>query len=123
MSGEATAQQNTHSKYQVIRRNGQVTDFDSSKIAVAITKAFLAVEGESAGDSQRIHETVAGITKQIADNLTRRLDDGGTVHIEDIQDQVELALMRTGEYKAARAYVLYREQQNQKRVEEEKKHP
>ncbi len=123
MTGEATAQQNTHSKYQVIRRNGQVTDFDSSKIAVAITKAFLAVEGDSAGDSQRIHETVAGITKQIADSLTRRLDDGGTVHIEDIQDQVELALMRTGEYKAARAYVLYREQQNQKRVEEEKKHP
>ncbi|PHS23777.1 MAG: ribonucleoside-diphosphate reductase subunit alpha [Methylophaga sp.] len=123
MTGEATAQQNTHSKYQVIRRNGQVTDFDSSKIAVAITKAFLAVEGESAADSQRIHETVASITKQIAGSLTRRLDDGGTVHIEDIQDQVELALMRTGEYKAARAYVLYREQQTQKRLEEEKKHP
>ncbi len=123
MTGEATAQANTHSQYQVIRRNGQVTDFDSSKIAVAITKAFLAVEGESAGDSQRIHETVAAITKQIAENLTRRLDDGGTVHIEDIQDQVELALMRTGEYKTARAYVLYREQQNQKRLEEEKKHP
>ncbi|NQY26331.1 MAG: ribonucleoside-diphosphate reductase subunit alpha [Piscirickettsiaceae bacterium] len=123
MTGDATAQTATHSQYQVIRRNGQVTGFDSSKIAVAITKAFLAVEGESAQDSQRIHETVANITQQVSDSLTRRLDDGGTVHIEDIQDQVELALMRTGEYKTARAYVLYREQQNQKRAEEEKKHP
>ena len=124
MAGESVAQTRSNSsQYQVIRRNGQVTDFDSSKIAIAITKAFLAVEGESASDSRRIHDTVAGITDQIAANLTRRLDDGGTVHIEDIQDQVELALMRTGEYKAARAYVLYREQQYQKRVEEEKQHP
>ncbi len=123
MSGESTAQNVSNSQYQVIRRNGQVTDFDSSKISVAITKAFLAVEGDSAQDSRRIHDIVANITKQIADSLTRRLDDGGTVHIEDIQDQVELALMRTGEYKTARAYVLYREQQNQKRAEEEKLHP
>ena len=123
MASESAAQTPSSSQYQVIRRNGQVTDFDSSKIAIAITKAFLAVEGESAADSRRIHDTVAGITTQIADNLTRRLDDGGTVHIEDIQDQVELALMRTGEYKSARAYVLYREQQNQKRVEDEKQHP
>ena len=124
MAGDSVAQTLLNSsQYQVIRRNGQVTDFDSSKIAVAITKAFLAVEGESAADSRRIHDTVASITAQIAANLTRRLDDGGTVHIEDIQDQVELALMREGEYKTARAYVLYREQQNQKRIEEEKQHP
>lgn len=125
MTGEsaAPAQNSSSSQYQVIRRNGQVTDFDSSKIAAAITKAFLAVEGDSAQDSRRIHDIAADITTQIATSLTRRLDDGGTVHIEDIQDQVELALMRTGEYKAARAYVLYREQQAQKRAEEEKKHP
>ncbi|MDH5357333.1 MAG: ribonucleoside-diphosphate reductase subunit alpha [Gammaproteobacteria bacterium] len=110
-------------QYQVIRRNGQVTTFDSSKIAIAITKAFLAVEGESAQDSRRIHDTVAKITAQISENLTRRLDDGGTVHIEDIQDQVELALMRADEYKAARAYVLYRDHQAQKRAEEQKQHP
>jgi ribonucleoside-diphosphate reductase alpha chain len=79
------------SGYSVIRRNGKVTDFDSSKIAVAMTKAFLAVEGESAKDSRRIHDTVKKLTAQIADNLLRRIDDGGTVHIEDIQDQVELA--------------------------------
>lgn len=111
------------SGYSVIRRNGKVTDFDSSKIAVAMTKAFLAVEGESAKDSHRIHDTVKKLTKQITENLLRRLDEGGTVHIEDIQDQVELALMREGEYKVARSYVLYREKQAEKRAEEEKKHP
>lgn len=113
----------SQTKYKVIRRNGQVTAFDKNKIAVAITKAFLAVEGTSAQNSSRIHTVVAEITKQITDNLTRRLEDSGTVHIEDIQDQVELALMRAGEYKVARAYVLYRDQQAQKRAEEEKQHP
>ena len=127
MASEATAEtppnSSQKSQYQVIRRNGQVTSFDGSKIAVAITKAFLAVEGDAAQDSSRIHEVVAKITKQITVNLTRRLEDGGTVHIEDIQDQVELALMREGEYKVARAYVLYRESQSQKRAEEEQKNP
>lgn len=127
MVSEATAEippnSSTQSQYQVIRRNGKVTSFDGSKIAVAITKAFLAVEGDAAQDSSRIHEVVAKITEQITSNLTRRLEDGGTVHIEDIQDQVELTLMREGEYKVARAYVLYRESQSQKRAEEEKQHP
>ena len=118
-----SALQSSASNYQVIRRNGQVTNFDSSKIAIAITKAFLAVEGDSAKDSRRIHDVVASITNQITQNLTRRLDDGGTVHIEDIQDQVELALMRADEHKVARAYVLYRDQQAKSRAEEEKLHP
>jgi ribonucleoside-diphosphate reductase alpha chain len=116
-------QSSSQSKYNVIRRNGQVTSFDDSKIAVAISKAFLAVEGDSGENSSRIHDVVKTITAQVSDNLTRRLDDGGTVHIEDIQDQVELALMREGEYKVARAYVLYRESQKQKRAEEEAAKP
>jgi len=116
-------QPSSETGYKVIRRNGKVTEFNSSKIAVALTKAFLAVEGEAAKDSRRIHETVAELTRQVSENLLRRLDDGGTVHIEDIQDQVELALMRAGEYKVARSYVVYREQQSQKRAEEERKHP
>jgi len=125
MASEAQTytQPSSENGYKVIRRNGKVTDFDSSKIAVAMTKAFLAVEGDAAKDSRRIHETVTELTKQVSENLLRRLDDGGTVHIEDIQDQVELALMRAGEYKIARSYVLYRDQQSQKRAEEEKKHP
>jgi ribonucleoside-diphosphate reductase alpha chain len=126
MASEAAQSMNNtsaESGYSVIRRNGKVTNFDSSKIAVAMTKAFLAVEGESAKNSHRIHDTVKTLTQQITDNLLRRIDEGGTVHIEDIQDQVELALMRAGEYKVARSYVLYREKQAEKRAEEEKRHP
>lgn len=102
--------------YRVIRRNGKVTRFDKEKIKVAMTKAFLAIEGGNAAASKRIHETVEDLTEQVVDALTRRKPDGGTFHIEDIQDQVELSLMRTGEHKAARAYVLYREQRARERA-------
>ncbi|MEW8324486.1 MAG: ribonucleoside-diphosphate reductase subunit alpha [Candidatus Thiodiazotropha taylori] len=112
------SQSTTSSGIQVIRRNGKVTNFDPSKISVAMTKAFLAVEGGSAAASSRVHDTVRDLTDQVVSALTRRLADNGTVHIEDIQDQVELCLMRSGEHKAARAYVLYRERQNLKRQEE-----
>ncbi len=94
---------------KVIRRNGMVTPYDDSKINVAITKAFLAVEGGNAATSTRVHEIASELTGAITEAFTRRLQDGGTVHIEDIQDQVELVLMRAGEHKIARAYVLYRE--------------
>ena len=103
---------------RVIRRNGKVTGFDANKIAVAMTKAFLAVEGGSAAASRRVHDLVRELTDQLTDALHRRNPTGGTVHIEDIQDQVELALMRSGEHKVARAYVLYREEQARKRAEE-----
>jgi len=88
-----------------------------------MTKAFLAVEGGSAAASTRIHQTVEELTEQVVSALTRRMPGGGTVHIEDIQDQVELALMRSGEHKIARAYVLYRAQQAQRRAEEQAKSP
>ncbi len=102
--------------YQVIRRNGVVTAFDASKIAVALTKAFLAVEGNSAAASRRVHDIVAELTRQIVSNLTRRADAGRTFHIEDVQDQVELALMRGEHHKVARAYVLYREERARERA-------
>ncbi|WP_052347787.1 ribonucleoside-diphosphate reductase subunit alpha [Imhoffiella purpurea] len=104
-------------KVQVIRRNGKVTTFDPNKIMVAMTKAFLAVEGGSAAASSRIHDRVRELTEQVVTALTRRLPGGGTVHIEDIQDQVELALMRAGEHKVARDYVLYREAHARERAE------
>ncbi len=109
---------NAPGEVRVIRRNGKVTHFDASKISVAMTKAFLAVEGGSAATSGRVHETVKKLTEQVVTALTRRLPGGGTVHIEDIQDQVELALMRTGEHKVARDYVLYREERARKRAAE-----
>ena len=99
----------------VIRRNGKQTLFDRSKISVALTKAFLAVEGGGAAASGRVHETVDSLTTQVIDAVYRHLPQDATVHIENIQDQVELALMRNGYQKVARAYVLYREQHAQKR--------
>ena len=101
---------------KVIKRNGTVVPFEVSKISVAITKAFLAVEGGTAAASSRIHETVANLAELVSATFTRRMPSGGTIHIEDIQDQVELALMRTGEHKIARDYVIYREEQARKRA-------
>lgn len=95
-------------KLRVIKRNGSVVSYDESKISVAITKAYLAVEGGNAADSSRIHESVAQLGRQISSIFSRRMPSGGTIHIEDIQDQVELALMRTGDHKIARSYVIYR---------------
>ncbi len=107
---DLTEPSDTVGRYQVIRRNGKLTPFDASKIQVAMTKAFLAVEGGKAAASGRIHETVVELTVEVSGALFRRLPDGGSVHIEDIQDQVELALMHNGHQKVARAYVLYREE-------------
>ena len=96
--------------FQVVRRNGAVTAFDPTKISVALTKAFLAVEGDAAAASRRVHERVEELTVRVAAAVTRRLGEGGACHIEDIQDQVELALMRAGEHKVARAYIVYRDE-------------
>lgn len=112
-------QQASGTHYNVLRRNGKLTSFDKEKIIVAMTKAFLAVEGGQAAASTRVHETVAKLTDMVVDNLKRRQPSGGTFVIEDIQDQVELALMRNGEHKVARAYVLYRAEQSKKREAEE----
>ena len=101
---------------RVIKRNGTVVPFEDSKISVAITKAFLAVEGGTAAASTRIHETVAKLTEQVSATFQRRMPSGGTIHIEDVQDQVELCLMRAGEHKIARDYVIYREEQARKRA-------
>ncbi|MFC0012927.1 ribonucleoside-diphosphate reductase subunit alpha [Devosia nitrariae] len=109
--------------FHVIRRNGAVTPFDATKISAALTKAFLAVEGSSASASRRIHEIVEDMTLDIVAALTRRSSEGRTLHIEDIQDQVELALMRGEHHKVARAYVLYREARARERAEAEARKP
>lgn len=107
----------TPGELKVIRRNGTVTPFDANKMVIAVTKAFLAVEGDSAAGSPRIQEKVATLVKKITEAFHRRLATVGTIHIEDIQDQVELALMRSGEHKVARAYVLYREERRKIRAQ------
>ncbi|WP_175652385.1 ribonucleoside-diphosphate reductase subunit alpha [Pseudomonas sp. Marseille-P9899] len=101
---------------RVIKRNGTVVPYTDDKITVAITKAFLAVEGGTAAASSRIHDTVARLTEQVTATFKRRMPSGGTIHIEEIQDQVELALMRAGEQKVARDYVIYRDQRARERA-------
>jgi ribonucleoside-diphosphate reductase alpha chain len=102
---------------RVIKRNGTVVPYTDDKIALAVTKAFLAVEGGTAAASPRIRELVVHLTQLVSDTFKRRFPSGGTIHIEDIQDQVELALMRSGEHRVARDYVLYREERSRARAE------
>jgi ribonucleoside-diphosphate reductase alpha chain len=112
---QALAPQATFADYKVIRRNGSVVSFEPSKIAIAVTKAFLAVNGGQGAASARVRELVEQLTQSVVRALVRSRPNGGTFHIEDIQDQVELALMRGGEHNVARAYVLYREKRTQAR--------
>ena len=106
-------------RFNVIRRNGKATSFDATKITIAITKAFLAVEGGTGAASARVRDICANLTQQVVQALSRRAPGGGTVHIEDIQDQVELALMRNGHHEIARSYVLYREERARARAAEQ----
>ena len=106
--------------YRIIRRNGAVVGFEPSKISIAVTKAFLAVNGGQGAASARVRELVEQLTASVVSALVRRQPAGGTFHIEDIQDQVELALMRSGEHDVARAYVLYRAKRMDERAQQRK---
>ena len=103
-------------QYQIIRRNGAVVSFEPGKIAVALMKAFLAVHGTQGAASASVRETVDALTQNVVRALMRSRPGGGTFHIEDVQDQVELGLMRSGHHEVARAYVLYRERRTQERA-------
>ena len=107
----------TPGQMRVIKRNGSVVTYDQEKIAIAITKAFLAVEGGAAAASTRIHNKVNELANVVTMTFSRRMPSGGTLHIEEIQDQVELALMRSEERTVARSYVLYREERTKARKE------
>ncbi len=106
----------TLDNYQIIRRNGAVVPFEPSKIAVAVMKAFLAVHGTQGAASASVRDTVDGLTQAVIRALMRSRPGGGTFHIEDVQDQVELGLMRGGHHEVARSYVLYREKRTQERA-------
>ena len=105
-------------QYQIIRRNGAVVGFEPSKIAVAMMKAFLAVHGTQGAASASVREVVDELTQAVVRALMRSRPGGGTFHIEDVQDQVELGLMRSGHHEVARAYVLYRERRAQERAQQ-----
>ncbi|HEY0665264.1 MAG TPA: ribonucleoside-diphosphate reductase subunit alpha [Gallionella sp.] len=117
---------NSHSafdQYKVIRRNGSVVPFEPAKISIALTKAFIAVNGGQGAASARVREIVEQLTSGVVSALMRRQPHGGTLHIEDIQDQVELGLMRSGEHDVARSYVLYREERSRSRAKAKSKQP
>ncbi len=116
-SADASASQ-TLNQYQIIRRNGAVVPFEPGKIAVAMMKAFLAVHGTQGAASASVRETVDGLTQAVVRALMRSRPSGGTFHIEDVQDQVELGLMRSEHHEIARAYVLYRERRTQERAKQ-----
>src|SRR6478752_2067591 len=104
--------------YQIIRRNGAVVPFEPNKIAIAMMKAFLAVHGTQGAASASVRETVDTLTQAVVRAMVRSRPGGGTFHIEDVQDQVELGLMRGGHHEIARAYVLYRERRTQERAKQ-----
>ena len=108
-------------QFKVIRRNGSVVGFEPAKITIAMAKAFLAVNGGQGAASARVRDEVTKLTEAVVNALLKRKPDGGAIHIEEIQDQVELALMRGGEHEVARAYVLYREKRTQERAQERQK--
>jgi ribonucleoside-diphosphate reductase alpha chain len=112
----AKAPQQALNHYQIIRRNGAVVPFEPAKIAVAMMKAFLAVHGTQGAASASVREVVETLTQSVVKALMRSRPGGGTFHIEDVQDHVELGLMRGGHHEIARAYVLYRERRTQERA-------
>jgi len=107
-----------YSDYKIIRRNGSVGPFEPSKIAVAMTKAFIAVNGSHEAASARMRDMVQQLTGAVVNALLRHKPSGGTFHIEEVQDQVELALMRSGAHEVARHYVIYREKRMAERAAE-----
>jgi ribonucleoside-diphosphate reductase alpha chain len=119
----SSASSKSFDQYKVIRRNGSVVVFEPSKISIALTKAFIAVNGGQGAASARVREMVEQLTGGVVSALLRRQPHGGTMHIEDIQDQVELGLMRSGEHDVARTYVLYREERSRSRAQSKSKEP
>jgi len=97
---------------KVIRRNGSMVPFDATQIALALTKAFLDVEGSNAAASRRVRLIIDELTAEVAASLNRRFSrTGAAVDVEEIQDQIELALMRRSDlHPVARSYVVYREE-------------
>ncbi len=118
----ANSAANAQGHYQIIRRNGAVVPFEAPKIAIALMKAFLAVHGTQGAASASVREVVDALTQGVTRALMRSRPGGGTFHIEDVQDQVELGLMRGGHHEVARAYVLYRERRAQERATQVQQH-
>jgi ribonucleoside-diphosphate reductase alpha chain len=100
---------------QVIKRDKRLANFDQKCIEMAIKRAFLAVEGNNSTKSTRVNEIAFKLASSISTTLRNRWPGGGLIHIESIQDKVELALMLEGLRDVAVSYVLYREERKKQR--------
>ncbi len=78
----ANAGNTNYPDHKIIRRNGAVVAFEPSKIAVAMTKAFLAVNGGQGAASARVREIVEQLTDNVVRALVRSRPNGGAIHIE-----------------------------------------
>lgn len=103
-------------RWRVRTRDETFRAFEPERIARAIGKAMLAADGTGAPSEGRLRQ-VATLTRHVCEALTRTRPEGGTVWLEEIQDQAELALMRAGEHEAARRFVLWREARRREREE------
>ena len=106
-------------QWQVIKRDGTVTQYNADRITTALKKAFLAVEGAQAKQSERIEQITQALTRKITATLKSRWPVDHHVPIETIQDFVELELMRAEHQTVAHAYVIYREQRHQHRLKQQ----
>ena len=102
-------------EYKVIKRGGGVVEYDAAKIAAAVSKAFVAVEGTGNAAAENVRQRIKAVADAVDQRFHKTHPTGGVIGIEDIQDQVELALMRAGEHKVAKAYVIYREDRARER--------
>ncbi|WP_052692308.1 ribonucleoside-diphosphate reductase subunit alpha [Teredinibacter purpureus] len=108
----------TPGQIRVIKRDGRAVEYNDDLIRIAITKAYMdpRVIGEGGAVSAEVKDKAIKVTALVSDVFKARMPSGGTIHIEEIQDQVELALMRSGEHQVARYYVLYREEHSKQRA-------
>lgn len=89
--------------YQVIKRDGKITDFDLNKVSVAITKAF------EAQNKKYVPAIIDMLTLRVTADFESKIENN-LVHVEDIQDSVEHVLEQSGYTDVAKAYILYRKQ-------------
>ena len=99
----------------VIKRDGLPVVFETAKIQSAIHRAFLATKRD---DSEAWRQKAEALAHEVERDLFARLGAGRPLHIEEIQDRVEIALMRDAQYDVARNYILYREERARLRQEQ-----
>ena len=108
-NGEVIVSDEPHSMpVRLIRRTGNVVPWSQTKIEIAVRKAFLSIKEDP--------ESAVTVSTAVTESV--RNGDSAFAHIENVQDLVQEELMRQGHFKAAEAYILYRAQRAQMRLDE-----